>query len=160
MFLRVIPGSTPGLTLALAIALAACGQDSAQSGAEANAGSSMRADADTSQDADRPDAYEAGERLFRQRCLVCHTVAQGAPNRVGPNLWGVFGAEAGTRAGFAYSPAMAESGIVWDAETLAAYLENPRTFIPRNRMAFAGLPDRRDREAIIAYLRVATGEGE
>lgn len=160
MLLRLIAGPTHGLALALAIALAACGQDAAQSGSEANAGGAMRPAAEMPQDADRPAVYEAGERLFRQRCQVCHTVAQGAPHRVGPNLWGVFGARAGTRDGFVYSPAMAESGIVWDADAIAAYLENPRAFIPRNRMAFAGLPDPQDRDAIIAYLRVATGAEE
>ena len=51
---------------------------------------------------------------------------------------------------------MSESGIVWSAETMDAYLTNPRTYIPRNRMSFAGLRDEEDRNDLIAWLAVNT----
>lgn len=98
---------------------------------------------------------ENGARIYR-RCQSCHTVEEGGRNMVGPNLHGVFGAEAGAKDGFRYSPAMSESGIVWTAETMDAYLTNPRTYIPRNRMSFAGLRDENDRNDLIAWLAVNT----
>ena len=100
-------------------------------------------------------SIENGARIFR-RCQSCHTVDEGGRNMVGPNLHGVFGADAGAKEGFRYSPAMSESGIVWSAETLDAYLANPRTYIPRNRMSFAGLRDEEDRNDLIAWLAVNT----
>lgn len=98
---------------------------------------------------------ENGARVYR-RCQSCHTLPEGGRHMVGPNLYGVFGREAGAAEGFRYSPAMAESGIVWSAETLDEYLTNPRTYIPRNRMSFAGLRDAEDRRDVIAYLAVET----
>ena len=94
----------------------------------------------------------AGERNFRQ-CAACHTVDQGGQNRVGPNLWGVFGADVGHHEGFNYSDALLGIEGIWTVDKLDAYLENPRGFAPGNRMAFAGLRNEADRAAVIAYLR-------
>lgn len=96
----------------------------------------------------------AGERLYRQ-CAACHVVDQ-EQNRVGPHLVGVFGREAGAVDGFNYSPALADSGIVWDEETIDAYIEDPRGYLPGNRMAFAGVRNPQQRADIIAYLKEAT----
>lgn len=100
--------------------------------------------------------YSVGKRTFKL-CATCHTVDEGAGNLVGPNLWGVVGANAGANADFAYSPAMLESGITWTPENLAGYLENPAKFIKGNRMSFAGVRRPADREALIAYLMLQTG---
>lgn len=97
-----------------------------------------------------------GEKLF-SRCKACHTVEQGGPNKVGPNLWGFLGTAAGSRdIGFRYSKAMQESGVVWDEDSLSAYLENPRKLIPGTRMVFAGLRKEDDREDLIAWLEQAS----
>ena len=77
----------------------------------------------------------AGEALWRQ-CASCHQIGEGATNRTGPMLNNTYGAPVGSHEGFRYSPAFAEAnaaGIVWDDETLAAYLLDPRGFIPGNR---------------------------
>ena len=99
-----------------------------------------------------------GRRLFN-RCMACHTLPEGGPNRVGPNLWGVLGRQAGSKDGFNYSPTMkkaGEEGLVWSEETLSAYLENPRKYIPGNRMVFVGLAKLQDRLDLIAHLKRET----
>ncbi|RMF95963.1 MAG: cytochrome c family protein [Gammaproteobacteria bacterium] len=97
-----------------------------------------------------------GETLFLQ-CRACHSVGEGEPHKVGPNLHGVFGRRAGTQPGFAYSEALKESGVTWTPETLDRWLERPSEFIPGNKMVFIGIRDPADRAALIAWLRDATG---
>ena len=46
-----------------------------------------------------------------------------------------------------------EEGLVWTDENLFKYLENPREFMPKNKMAFAGLKDEQERKDVIAYLK-------
>lgn len=96
-----------------------------------------------------------GKKVFRQ-CMACH-VADKEQSRVGPHLVGIIGRPAGQVEDFKYSDAMAESGIVWDAETLSQYLADPRGFIPGNRMAFAGLRKPGDIADVIAYLESLGG---
>lgn len=95
-----------------------------------------------------------GARVFA-RCKACHTIEEGGPNRVGPNLHGVVGRHAASVADYSYSKAMkkaGEEGLVWTPETLDRYLQNPRKVVPGTKMAFAGLPKEGDRADVIAYL--------
>ncbi len=95
-----------------------------------------------------------GERIFRT-CAGCHSLKPGE-KRVGPSLAGLFGRVAGTAPGFRYSTVLRMSGVVWNEETLEAWLTNPRKFIPGNRMAFSGLRKARWRADLIAFLKKAT----
>jgi cytochrome c len=99
---------------------------------------------------------ENGRRAFA-RCRSCHTIAEGGSNMTGPNLYGLFGRTAGTHPGYNYSKALKEAGFAWDAQKLDQWLSGPRTFLPGNKMSFAGLPDATDRRDVIAYLKVETG---
>lgn len=92
-----------------------------------------------------------GKAVFA-RCAICHTVEPGK-NKLGPSLAGIMGQKAGAVPGFRFSPAMKNSKIKWTSQTLDKYLANPRTFLPGNRMFFAGLPNVADRANVIAYLQ-------
>ncbi|OYQ31819.1 hypothetical protein CHU95_20825 [Niveispirillum lacus] len=100
-------------------------------------------------------APDKGERLFL-RCRTCHEVAAGKPHKVGPNLHGFWGKPAGHIEGFKYSDALRNSGVVWDEKTLDVWLKHPTTLISGTTMAFIGLPEKADRDALIAYLQKAT----
>jgi cytochrome c len=97
--------------------------------------------------------YEAGRRVFAQ-CRSCHTIDASGANRTGPHLHGVFGRHVGAVEGFAYSPALQGADFTWDADSLSHWVENPREFLPGNRMAFAGVRDETQRKNLIAYLMV------
>jgi cytochrome c len=95
-----------------------------------------------------------GKVLFMQ-CAACHSVAEGAPHKIGPNLYGVVGAPVGKQDAYLYSPAMAEAGAAgkaWTRETLDAFLADPRGALPNNRMAYGGISEEAKRRDIIAYL--------
>jgi cytochrome c len=91
----------------------------------------------------------AGERAFRQ-CAACHAI-DAEWSSSGPNLVGIVGRAAASLDGPRYSDALSASGIVWDAETLAAFLADPRAFVPGTSMT-VGVRRAEDIPDIIAYL--------
>lgn len=98
-----------------------------------------------------------GERLAMQ-CRACHSLEAGGNNMIGPALHGFFGKKAGSAKGFSYSPALAQADFVWTPRALDAWLAQPATFLPGNRMTFAGIRKADDRRALIAYLLAATDD--
>jgi len=96
-----------------------------------------------------------GQQVFN-KCTACHTVDQGAPNQLGPNLWGVLGEPIGKGHGFAFSPALAEKGGTWTWDTLSEWLKSPKAFAPGTKMTFAGLGNPQDRANVIAFMNTKT----
>lgn len=96
-----------------------------------------------------------GEKVFK-KCKACHAVGEGAKNRVGPVLNGVFGAPLAQNPDFKYSKGMQEKaaeGLVWDDANLTAFLTKPRDFVKGTKMAFAGLRKEQEIQDVIAYLQ-------
>lgn len=105
--------------------------------------------------AQEPAAIKAGEKVFK-KCKSCHQVGAGAKDRVGPHLNGVFGSPAGAHEGYKYSKSMqraAADGLVWAAETLDAFIENPKSLVSKTKMSFRGIKSAEDRANLLAYLR-------
>ncbi len=101
-----------------------------------------------------PAQIAAGKAVFK-KCAACHQVGEGAKHRVGPVLNGIIGRTAGTAEGFNYSPAMKDAGaggLVWSAETMAQYMKDPKGFVPKNKMSFAGLKKDDEIAALVAFL--------
>ena len=95
-----------------------------------------------------PDAAR-GEQVYA-RCLGCHALAS---DRVGPRHCGLVGRRAASVAGFDYSPAMKQSGIVWNEKSLNRFLAKPMDAVPGTSMTYDGVPLATDRKDLIAYLK-------
>jgi cytochrome c len=93
-----------------------------------------------------------GEQIYA-RCMACHSLTE---NRIGPRHCGVFGRRAGSVPGFDYSPAMRRAKIVWNEKTLERFLTDPMKAMPGTAMVFSGVPDRKERADVIAWLKQAS----
>lgn len=91
---------------------------------------------------------ERGEKLYSRRCGACHSVDA---SRIGPKHRGLLGRTAGSLPDYDYSEALSNSSVIWNKETLDAWLENPQSFIPGQKMGFR-LKKEDERNDIIAYL--------
>ena len=97
-----------------------------------------------------------GSQLFDRQCKACHQIGDGAINRVGPQLNGIFGRRAGGLEGFKYSKSIARmgsDGLTWTLETLDAYIDNPKALVSGTRMNYRGLKDAGQRADLLAFLR-------
>ena len=109
------------------------------------------------------DDIKAGKKVFK-KCKVCHVINK-KKNRIGPHLVGVIGRKAATGVGikkdgtekkFRYSKAMkkaAADGLIWTDENFLKYIEKPKKFIPKNRMAFAGIKKEKKRNELLCYVK-------
>jgi cytochrome c len=101
------------------------------------------------------DDNRTAQELFLP-CTGCHTVQEGAPHLVGPNLHGIFGRKFGHAEGFEYSDALRQADIAVTDTTLNEWLTDTSELVPNNRMIFPGLRTQEERDKVIAYLRRVT----
>ena len=97
---------------------------------------------------DKPAGDPAHGKTVYQVCMGCHSLDE---DDVGPRHRGVVGRTAGSVPGYAYSPALRNSHIVWDRDSLDRWLTNPQALVPGAKMFFA-MPNQQDRADVIAYL--------
>lgn len=107
---------------------------------------------------------EQGKRLYG-RCVACHTLEEGK-HRIGPSLYGIFGAPAAAAKGYRYTASLVaagKKGLKWNTEALVAYLLDPRKFTqtylndPKatSKMIFR-MPNEQQRLDIAAFLEAET----
>ena len=77
----------------------------------------------------------SGEQLYLN-CESCHALTTGASHRVGPNLGGIADQPAASREGYAYSPALQQSGLTWNEGTLAAFIMESGRLVPGTWMVY------------------------
>jgi cytochrome c len=101
----------------------------------------------------------AGEQSFK-KCFPCHSIGEGAKNKVGPELNGLDGRHSGTAPGYAYSEANKKSGIVWDEATFKEYINDPRGKIPGTKMIFSGIKKESEVANLWAFLKQFGPDGK
>jgi cytochrome c len=94
---------------------------------------------------------EAGAATFKA-CAACHSGDKGGANKVGPALWGVVGRKTGAHEGFNYSEAMKAKGGDWSYDRLAAFIANPKGYVPGTKMVYNGVQDPEKLADLLAYL--------
>jgi cytochrome c len=101
----------------------------------------------------------AGESAFR-KCLPCHSVGEGAKNKVGPLLNGIDGRKSGTVAAYNYSEANKKLGITWNEAQFLDYIKNPRAKIPGTKMVFSGIKKEKEARDLWAFLKQFDATGK
>lgn len=100
---------------------------------------------------------DAGQISFNNACRTCHSIREG-DHRLGPSLYGIVGKKAGTVSGYDPSPAIRQSGIVWDEKNLDSFIANPEALIHGNAMKpYGGIASEEERQKIIGYLKSTGG---
>ena len=98
------------------------------------------------------------DKEFR-KCAGCHKIEEGKKGGMGPNLWGIYGSPAGQVEGYRYSKWLKESGILWDRESLQAWLSDRKTReeyfgkeVFKTKMMWTGIKKEEDMKTILDYL--------
>jgi cytochrome c len=107
----------------------------------------------------RAQDVAAGEASFK-KCTPCHSIGEGAKNKVGPELNGIDGRHSGTAPGYSYSDANKNSGITWNKEQFLEYIKDPKGKIPGTKMAFAGIKNEKEANDLWAYLSSFDKDGK
>ena len=107
----------------------------------------------------RAQDVAAGEASFK-KCLACHSIGEGAKNKVGPVLNGLDGRHSGSAEGYSYSDANKNSGITWSKDQFLDYIKDPKAKIPATKMAFAGIKNEKEAGDLWAYVSQFDKDGK
>lgn len=97
-----------------------------------------------------PAAASPGPPAAFAKCAGCHATRPNAGAHIGPTLFGVGGAHAGARPGFAYSQGLRDSGLVWNRATIARFVVDPEGEAPGTAMPPQNLTPA-EADAVAAY---------
>lgn len=92
-----------------------------------------------------------GKQAFAA-CTACHSLAEGAAHKVGPNLFGVSGRTAAGAKGYSYSPALRDSGLIWTRENLFAWIAGSEALVPSSWMLYHNVLRPEEVLSLIDYL--------
>lgn len=149
------------ITFSSVFVLSACGKEPvSQPETKEKPSSTNTSSAEIEKKSNTPESkpkVDRGASLYK-RCRTCHTLDKDGRHKAGPNLYGMYGAKAGAKEGFRYSKAMKESGLEWNDENLAAYIQRPAKFLPGGAMQFAGFRNEEDVKILLEYLKKKTSE--
>jgi cytochrome c len=101
----------------------------------------------------------AGKTSFN-KCLPCHSIGEGAKNKVGPELNGIDGRHSGTAPDYNYSDANKNSGITWNKDQFLDYIKDPKAKIPGTKMTFAGIKNETEANNLWTYLSSFDPDGK
>ncbi|HEU0150813.1 MAG TPA: cytochrome c-550 CycA [Bradyrhizobium sp.] len=101
----------------------------------------------------------AGKASFN-KCLPCHSIGEGAKNKVGPELNGLDGRKSGTAPDYNYSDANKNSGITWNEAEFKVYIKDPKAKIPGTKMTFAGIKNENEINNLWAYVSSFDKDGK
>jgi cytochrome c len=99
-----------------------------------------------------------GEQSFH-KCLPCHSIGDGAENKIGPELNGLDGRKAGTAPDYEYSDANKNSGITWNEAKFKEYVKDPKAVVPGTKMMFAGIKNDQEVNDLWAYVSQYNADG-
>jgi cytochrome c len=97
----------------------------------------------------------AGEKLYN-KCRSCHTITPDKMNLTGPHLYGLFGRKSGTEPGYTFTEAMTAHNVIWDFDTLDAYITAPQAVVKGTKMGYQGVKNETERHNLLAYLKLET----
>ncbi len=92
----------------------------------------------------------AGQQAFQTKCAACHALDA---DHVGPRLAGVVDRPIGSVPGFKYSKDLAGANSTWSVEQLDRWLSSPAKMFPDTAMAFGGLRNASERQAVLCFLQ-------
>lgn len=102
-------------------------------------------------------SMDNGERQFRRKCAICHTLGPDSARRAGPTLYRLFGRRAGSVPGYVYSTTLDGSPIVWSEETIDRLFDlGPDHYLPGTKMPMQRITRAEDRRDLIEFLRENT----
>jgi cytochrome c len=107
----------------------------------------------------RAQDVAAGQNSFAL-CTICHSVGEGAQNKLGPILNGLDGRRSGSVEGYDYSPAMKNAGIVWGEATFKEFVVNPGAKVPGTKMILAFNRGDKDIADLWGYIKQFGPDGK